>query len=72
MERDDQRCLRAVFEADLRLWAADERRDASNDFAARHEACVGAEWIADQIASAGVTTLFEAMGVLFSDDGAAA
>lgn len=54
-------CLRAATADDLRSWAIDERRRASQDFAARVLACDGAEWVADQMDASGWPTLGEAI-----------
>lgn len=61
---EDRICLRVATAEDLRRWAASERREASSDFSARNDACVGAEWMADEMASTGALTLFDALLLL--------
>lgn len=39
-------CLEAASPEDLEAWAIAERRSAAQDFAARSDACDGAEWVA--------------------------
>jgi hypothetical protein len=45
--------LRAATADDLRAWAVEERRRAAKDFAARNEACTGAEDIAESMTEEG-------------------
>jgi hypothetical protein len=54
-------CLRAAQPEDLQQWAIDERRDAAQDFAARHQACEGAEWLAGAMRVEGYQLLGDAM-----------
>lgn len=47
--------LRACTAEDFQQFAIDERRDASREFAARHETCDAAEWMANEMIRQGVT-----------------
>lgn len=51
--------LRAATPEDLRMFAAEERRRAAQDFAAREAACSGAEWVADEMEQAGLSSFLE-------------
>ncbi len=49
--------LEEATESDLRTWAVDERRDASQEHVARSQACDGAEWCAAQMEAGGYSTV---------------
>jgi hypothetical protein len=54
-------CLRAAQAQDLVQWAIDERRDAVLDLTARHQACEGAEWLAQAMRDENLTTVGDAI-----------
>lgn len=58
--------LRAATPEDFRLFATDERRRAADDFSARNDTCVAAEWIADEMQRRGCRYGQE---LTFDDDG---
>lgn len=67
---EERVALRAVTSGDLRAFAVEERRRAARDFAARNEACEGAEWIAEQMDLAGAVAFADwAVGYFEGHDG---
>lgn len=56
---EERVALRAVTAQDLLSFAVEERRRAGRDFAARNDACAGAEWVASQMLGIGSATFDE-------------
>lgn len=51
--KEERVALRAMLSADFRRFAAEERRRAAGDFAARNDTCTGAEWLAERLEQTG-------------------
>jgi len=53
---EERVAIRAAKSDDFRKFATEERRKASVDFTARNDACLGAEWTADEMDAAGASS----------------